>query len=500
MTSSNPARHPPPRCPAEREVPLPVAVRRVSATLSALGLRARLLDAGPGRDPAAWWCGLLGEADTTPVACGMGKGSREEARTGALFEAVEHYLTGPAGFDPNAVELSAPAELAAGPLREDVCEALVARMGGRRMACARYRAIGGRKPDRDGLRGRDLGGAGLDGDGPSGDRLGGDGLDGDGLNWDGFSGGDLAGDGLGGDVLDAESADGEGGALVPLFLSAPWYVEASAAPMRDLVGDHCDYADLMRYSCNSGSAVGVTVAEALLHALNEAIERDALSLLLIRAFLGGRGFRPRLIDPETLPDGPARAYAVAGEVTGSPVHLLDITSDLGVPTMLAYTRPTSRHPHRRGTGTSLSPSHAAWRALTELVQTTLGAGLPAGAHRDPSALAAHPALHACARFELGHALREARMVPFPADAAAGVPAETPGGQVRTVVTALAARGFTAYGRTVHTLPSGVAAVHVFVPGLERFMLVTDGNLVIPGRRGRAAAVFVENVSVSLPRF
>lgn len=489
---------------------LPVATRRVRATLSALGLRARLVDAGPGYDPCAWWCDLLGEADALSVACGMGKGSREEARTGALFEAVEHYLTGPAGFDPGTVALAVPAELAAGPLCEDVCAALLTRMSGRGMACARYRAIGGGKHPRDGLSGRPLaegrlsgdglsgggfGGDGLGGDGLNSDGVGGNGLNRDGLNWDGFSGGDLADDSLGGDVLDAESgADGEGGVLVPLFLSAPWYLEAGSAPLRELLDDRCDYADLMRYSCNSGSAVGVTVAEALLHALNEAIERDALSLLLVRAFLGGPGFRPRLIDPGTLPDGPARAYAVAGKLTGSPVHLLDITSDLGVPTMLAYTLPTSRHPHRRGTGTSLSPSHAAWRALTELVQTTLGERLPAGAHRGPVAPAAHPGLRACSRFDLGRALREAHLVSLSSDAPAG----TPGDQVRTVVAALAARGFTAYGRTVHTLPSGVAAVHVFVPGLERFMLVTDGNLVIPGRRGRAAALSASE-NVSLPR-
>lgn len=474
---------------------LPVATRRVRATLSALGLRARLADAGPGHDPSAWWCDLLGEADAAPVACGMGKGSREEARTGALFEAVEHYLTGPAGFDPGTVALAAPAALAAGPLCEDVCAALLTRMSGRGMACAHYRAIGGGKLPRNGLSGRSLAEGRLSGDGLSGDGFGGDGLGGDGLNWDGFSGGDLADDSLGGDVLDAESgADGESGVLVPLFLSAPWYLEAGSAPLRELLDDRCDYADLMRYSCNSGSAVGATVAEALLHALNEAIERDALSLLLVRAFLGGPGFRPRLIDPGTLPDGPARAYAVARGLTGSPVHLLDITSDLGVPTMLAYTLPTSRHPHRRGSGTSLSPSHAAWRALTELVQTTLGERLPAGTHRGPAAPAAHPGLRACSRFDLGRALREARMVPLSSDAPAG----TPGDQVRTLVAALAARGFTAYGRTVHTLPSGVAAVHVFVPGLERFMLVTDGNLVIPGRRGRAAALSASE-NVSLPR-
>ncbi|MEV0381715.1 YcaO-like family protein [Nonomuraea sp. NPDC050643] len=408
-------------CEVERAVPLDEARRRAVTALGALGLRADLVDAGPGRDPTAWWCRLLdGAGEAAPVAYGMGKGRPEEARVGALFEAVEHFLTGPAQFDPAVVEQAAPARIAGGPLQADPCALLLAGMPGRRMACLRYRAL-----------------------------------------------------------------DGGEAALVPLFLFAPWYVESGGARLRELAGDDCDYTHLMRYSCNSGSAIGVTAAEALLHALNEAIERDALSLLLVRAFLSGREFRPRVIDPGTLPDGPARAYATAQEVTGSPVHLLDITTDAGVPTMLAYTAPTPGHQHRRGAGTSLSPAYAAWRALTELVQITLGESLPSSgppARGDLSKLAAHPALHACGQFDLTGVLSGARVVPFQGDAA---PAGPPAVQLRKVAALLGARGHAVYHRTVCALPGEVTAVHVVVPAFERFMLITDGILVVPGRRGRA---------------
>ncbi|GII96783.1 hypothetical protein Ssi02_70140 [Sinosporangium siamense] len=397
------------------------AAKRGLAALAVLGLRKESADVGRGRDPTAWRCGLYADGgDVSPVAFGMGKGRPEEARVGALFEAVEHYLTGPAWFDSTAVELAGPAGLAAGPFHEDACAPLLAGMPGRRMACLRYRPLGG-----------------------------------------------------------------QGAVLVPLFLSAPWYVEAGAARLRDLTGDDCDYSHLVRYSCNSGSAVGVAASEALLHALNEVIERDALSLFLVRAFLSDGRFRPRLIDAGTLPYSTAQAYATAEDVTGSPVQLLDITSDVGVPTMMAYTPPTSRHPHRRGTGTSLSPAYAAWRALTELIQVTLGESLSqSGPRGDLAGLAAHPALHACGRFDLTGLLGEARVVAFPQTAEAGEPPE---GQVRRVVTMLAARGYTGYRRTARALACGVTAVHVIVPGLERFMLVTDGNLVIPGPRGHAIA-------------
>ncbi|NJP96545.1 YcaO-like family protein, partial [Nonomuraea sp. FMUSA5-5] len=138
---------------------------------------------------------------------------------------------------------------------------------------------------------------------------------------------------------------------------------------------------------------------------------------------------------------------------------------------------------RRGTGTSLSPAHAAWRALTELVQTTLGEELGGGSRGDQAAPAAHPALAACGRFELTEVLRRGRVVPLPDG---GPVAGAPGAQLRAVCAMLAARGFRVYARAVRAVPGCVVAVHVMVPGLERFMLITDGNLVVPGPRASRA--------------
>src|SRR3954471_18057134 len=192
--------------PAERDVTLPEATMRVTAALDGLGMTADLTDLGGGREPTAWSCRLLTKDGV--AAQGMGKGRNDEARTGAVFEAVEHYLTGPELFDPSAVELAGCARLTAGPLGREACSLLLARTPDRRLACHRYRPLGA---------------------GPS--------------------------------------------TLVPLFLSAPWYPESGV--LRERVSDGYDYGEAMQYSCNSGSAIGVTPAEASLHAVNEAIERDA---------------------------------------------------------------------------------------------------------------------------------------------------------------------------------------------------------------------------------
>lgn len=356
------------------------------------------------------------------MAQGMGKGWPEEARVGALFEALEHYLTGPAMFDPVIVELAECTKVAAGPMRGEACAVLLAQTPGQWLACHHYRRLGG---------------------GP--------------------------------------------GILVPLSLSAPWYVETHAGQLREQVGDTYDYGQLMRYSCNSGSAIGVTLAEALLHALNEVIERDAFSLLLVRSFLPTDDFRLTLIDPDTLSEELAHAYVAVVRLTRSPVYLLDITSDLGVPTMLAYVAPTLNHPHRRGVGTSFSPVYAAWRALTELLQTTLGETVSPSHvphHGELAGLAEHPVLHRCGRFDLTDQLPGALMIPFPwSDEAPGHPFS----QLRKLAAILAMRGYTPFYRSVAALPGEITVVHAIVPGLERFMLITDGNLVLPGRRGQAIA-------------
>ncbi|WP_271220427.1 YcaO-like family protein [Streptosporangium carneum] len=399
------------------------AATRVTAALAELGLEPKLADLGRGEDPTAWSCQMLAQDGATPpMARGMGKGRREEARVGALFEALEHYLTGPALFDPAAVELVEAGRIATGPLKDEACALTLARTSAQRLACHRYRPAGG----------------------------------------------------------GAKTP-------VPLALSAPWYVETHAGRLRERVADTYDYGELMRYSCNSGSAVGVTAAEALLHALNEIVERDAFSLLLVRAFLGVDDFRPTVIDPGTLPGDLAHAHSAAERLTGSPVHLLDITSDLEVPTALAYVAPTPGKPHRRGAGASLSLTRAVWRALTELLQSVLGEGLlssDAPVHGGLAGLAGHPALYACGRFDLTARLRDTVTIPFEQPAR---PPVHPRVQLRELITLLAAHGHTPYWRVAAALPGEIVALHAVVPGLERFMLVTDGNLVLPGSRGRAAA-------------
>lgn len=276
---------------------------------------------------------------------------------------------------------------------------------------------------------------------------------------------------------------GRDDADIPVYLGAPWYPGQDGQVHRDRVGDRTDYHALSRYSVNSGYGLAPTVDQATVHALLETVERDACSLLTIRTLISGQ--QATVLDPCTLPGDLAVLHARVQREVDAPIHLLDATSDLGIPTVLAYCTPRGRRPWLRGHAASLTPRDAVTRALTELLESAV-------VHRDALArpvpltlLEPYPALHRCARFDLTGPLRRARTVPFPDGPSPAGPSADPGAQLGELLARLAAGGFTAYRRHVAELPGEVSAVHTVVPGLERFFAVVKGALVVPGRRGRS---------------
>lgn len=267
---------------------------------------------------------------------------------------------------------------------------------------------------------------------------------------------------------------------LPLFLSTPNYHRDDA--LRARFGDEYDYLGVARYAMNNGWAAGTRIDDALVHALNETIERDAMSLLLIEQFLATNAPRLRVTDPATLPAALAALLNRARERIGAPVWLVDLTTDLGVPAYWAYTPAPAGEPARlRGAGASLSRYYAIERALTELIQ--LHAITATGTrHVDAPTdfTAPYPPLHRCYLAELRPLLDTALLVPY----ADTTTPDTPAGHLDALVAILREHGFTPYARQRY-VTEHLAVLHVFVPGLERFMVITDGQLVLPGARGSA---------------
>ncbi|MDO5853158.1 MAG: YcaO-related McrA-glycine thioamidation protein [Thermoplasmata archaeon] len=120
---------------------------------------------------------------------------------------------------------------------------------------------------------------------------------------------------------------------------------------------------LFKFHTN-GIASGNTMEEAVLHAMFELIERDAWSIADYRNTVV-----PDVeVDPDSVPGQLLAKFAAKGV----DIHLKDLTSDIGVPTIGAAADDTvTKDPELLtiGVGTHLNPEIAAIRAITEVAQS-----------------------------------------------------------------------------------------------------------------------------------
>ena len=118
--------------------------------------------------------------------------------------------------------------------------------------------------------------------------------------------------------------------------------------------------------CSNGVAAGNSVDEALLQGLLELVERDSVAL-----WWYPRAHRPG-VDLDALDDPRVRAAMAPLGARGRMVWVLDITSDLGIPAMVALTSDADGGRVLTGFGAHTDPVIAVVRALTEVAQSEAG--------------------------------------------------------------------------------------------------------------------------------
>ncbi|WBM32348.1 MULTISPECIES: YcaO-like family protein [Pseudomonas] len=228
---------------------------------------------------------------------------------------------------------------------------------------------------------------------------------------------------------------------------------------------------LAKYATNSGTALGCTENEALLHAINEALERHALSMYYLS--LCGLTSPPKLYKPSS---------SFLEETFGHDsklirqIHKLEIylTHDFyDVPFCIAVSRCKKEGSLSSvGSGSSINPGIALYRAVTEQIQCAELSG-PEEKQED----------QAVAKM-LAHSTRlSALLHPCPRYA---VPAFHPPrtdlsvrGQVKRTLINLEKQNTAAFYRTLYEHPNFATVVQVFIPGLERFHLIRSGIPVAP---------------------
>jgi len=89
---------------------------------------------------------------------------------------------------------------------------------------------------------------------------------------------------------------GDSSCIFPYFLIDPDYRK------QPFPHDELDYTSLSEMPTNNGTAIGATFEEAMLHAINELVERDAISCFLLSTFCKEVPSRTKLVQKGTLPD------------------------------------------------------------------------------------------------------------------------------------------------------------------------------------------------------
>lgn len=251
--------------------------------------------------------------------------------------------------------------------------------------------------------------------------------------------------------------------------------------------DFLEQTRLRRYSTNSGTASGVSESEAILHGLLELVERDSLSMQLLRVVFKADADPVRLIEMDSLPKELREICSLAENEARAKLRLFDITGDVGIPAYLAELRLlASPFETYFGSGSSLSVAYGIERAVLEAVQ---------GFHvynfeMDRAPLA--QVLRGQRKTKYQRCLLEYGIFGY-RGGAVFVDADdlmahdlsqqrgTLEQQIDCILERLTTVGVAAYSRTVHD--GAVCVAQVVAPALERFFLVSGGLILVPGRRG-----------------
>ncbi|TPG78364.1 YcaO-like family protein [Pseudomonas arsenicoxydans] len=394
---------------AERELTLAQAEQRIFAELEGFGLHLDIRTIG---SKIVATHASVSTYNPRRRARGAGKGYANQARVGALYETLEHYLSD--HCDTSIAHYIAPTCFSTDPLfNDDTALTLIAKQN----ACTACRTY--INP----------------------------------LNQSSF--------------------------YYPIALCTPDYSNNIFAP------DTTNYRSLRRYASNSGTAIGASYNEAVLHAANECIERDAVSLFLLEHFYYENHPPLRRVARLTDDDVLGRLWSDAESEIGAEIVLVDISNEFLPRTFLAFSIGPCATPRVFGTGCSLMARHGAWRALTELVQLHHGAGEHELKHCLGNAerhLKHFPRLLRCLRFDLDPLLNlsEQQYVTLPAAQEEKPLSE----QIDLLAKDLQRHERTLGISQLHQTRLGTTLVNVVIPGLERFFVVSSGNVVVPQARGR----------------
>lgn len=124
---------------------------------------------------------------------------------------------------------------------------------------------------------------------------------------------------------------------------------------------------LSKYSTNNGTAIGNTKNEALIHSINEIIERDTISMFILNTFINNTYDGATTIELSSLPKKYKKLINDIKKSGYSSVQLLKLYNEFSIPTYLTIAKGENKYV-AIGSGTSLYNDYACERSIYECIQ------------------------------------------------------------------------------------------------------------------------------------
>lgn len=234
---------------------------------------------------------------------------------------------------------------------------------------------------------------------------------------------------------------------------------------------------LARYSTNSGLAFGCSEQEAILHGLNEVIERDLLSQVLMSVC--GRAQKLQLYRPsdEMLARVFSGSLALFSATRNMKIFMTE-TIYGSYFSMAIPKRPNGRHPICPiGSGCSADPYIAIERSVTELIQA-----LEMFDHSEKKIdLKARDFINKVPFLRPLINLEPLRNIELNSCLFRPATGASVAEQVVHITNKISSAGYRVLLRAVFNFSNRCNVSHVYVPGFERFNLIRSGLPVVPQR-------------------
>ncbi|MBC3952710.1 YcaO-like family protein [Pseudomonas folii] len=255
----------------------------------------------------------------------------------------------------------------------------------------------------------------------------------------------------------------------------PAVIQLPCKELGDKIEAHPELSYLNRYSSNSGLAFGCSENEAILHGLNEVVERHALSKVLMS--LCGQHEKLLLKSPsaEILDELFFGQDSLRALVDGMKVLLTHTI--YGVYFCMAIPkRPDGRYPVCLiGSGCSVDAGVAIERASTELLQAL---ELFDESERDND-LKAYSLMQRSFKLQPLIDLEVLRNNEYICRRLDPPRKKTVAHQLEYIIEQISATGLRILRRTLLEFDNGCVVTQVYIPGVERFNLVRAGIPVVP---------------------